>query len=173
MRVISGKYKNQKLKSVSTNKVRPTSALVKKSVFEMLSPLNDKKILDLYSGIGSLGIESLSRGASNVTFVEKDKKVFKVLSDNVCSLCDKKNFQIINSDVNRFFMNNHDTYDIIFADPPYRTISFNDLKLKISKLLNNGGIFCMEKEYEKHEYTDVRIKNYGKTQILIWQKIEK
>ena len=66
-----------------------------------------------------------------------------------------------------------DKYDIIFADPPYETIDFNELKLKIIKLLNYKGIFCMERRYKKDEYKDVRIKNYGETQILIWRNEKK
>ena len=74
MRIIAGKYKNRILKSFSGQSVRPTSGVVKKSLFEIIQPLKGKSILDLFSGTGSLGIESLSRGASSVTFVEKNKK---------------------------------------------------------------------------------------------------
>ena len=173
MRIISGKYKNRILKSIPGNFVRPTSGIVRKSVFEILHPLKNKKILDLFSGTGSLGIEALSRGALSVTFVEKDKKVFKVLLNNIESICKQEHFNVINKDVFFFLKAHSKKYDIIFADPPYSLIQFDKLKLIISDFLNYGGIFCMENRYQKAEYEDAKIKNYGKTQIIIWEKKEK
>ena len=70
--IIAGKYKGQKLFHINNNNVRPTQAKVRKSIFDILGSLNDKKILDLYSGVGSFGIESLSRGASHLTSVESN-----------------------------------------------------------------------------------------------------
>ena len=87
MRVLAGKYKNRKLKSLKGEVVRPTSSAVKKSLFDILKVFDNKKVLDLFSGIGSLGIESLSRGAEKAIFVEKNKIVARVLSDNLKSRC--------------------------------------------------------------------------------------
>ena len=173
MRVIAGKYKNRALKSFSGQFVRPTSGIVKKSLFEIIKPLKEKRVLDLFSGIGSLGIESLSRGALSVTFVEKNKRVFKVLSDNVRTICSEDRTNIVNEDVNIFLKSHKKKYDVILADPPYGLVDFTHLKLMISDLLHYGGIFCMENKYQKVDYEDVRIKNYGKTQVIIWQKKEK
>ena len=171
MKIISGKYKNQNLKSFPGQNVRPTSAIVKKSVFQILEPFNGKKVLDLFAGIGSLGIESLSRGALSATFIEKNKKVFDFLSHNMNKICQDDNYDIINKDVYSYIKDCPQKYDIIFADPPYETADFHELKLKIIKLLNYKGIFCMERRFKNDIYEDVRIKNYGKTQILIWEKI--
>ena len=173
MKVIAGKYKNRILKSFKGQSVRPTSGIVKKSLFEIIKPLNSKRVLDLFSGIGSLGIESLSRGASSATFVEKNKKVFKVLSENVKTICTEDEVFLINKDVNMFLKSNNEKYDIILADPPYGLFEFDELKLMISDLLEYGGIFCMENKSQKIDCKDVRIKNYGKTQVVIWQKKEK
>ena len=173
MRILAGKYKNRKLKSVPGQNVRPTPSSVKKSIFQIIEPFEDKKILDLFAGIGSLGIESLSRGSVKATFVEKDRKVIDYLSHNLRNLCEKNQYTIVNLSVEKYFKKCSERYDIIFADPPYGTISFEELKVKVSKLLNYNGIFCMERRFEKTDYDDVRIKNYGKTQILIWKKIKK
>ncbi len=107
------------------------------------------------------------------TFVEKNKKVAKVLFDNLNEICQNDCYEVISRDVYGYIKGCSKKYDIIFADPPYGTIDFDDLKLKIVKLLNYKGIFCMERRFEKDVYEDVRIKNYGKTQILIWQKTKK
>ena len=174
MRILSGKYRNRKLKSLKDETVRPTSSLVKKSLFDILKVFNDKKVLDLFSGTGSLGIESLSRGAKRVIFVEKNRKVIKVLTDNVKTICPLDDFLIINQDVNFFLDNENELYDVIFADPPYGLFSFEELRDKVCKLLKYGGIFCMEQRYDNRDYIDgVRVKKYGNTQILIWQKQRK
>ena len=108
--------------------MRPTTSYVKKSIFDTLRVFEEKKVLDLFSGIGSLGIESLSRGAKEAVFVEKNRKVSKILLDNLDSICLDDSFQVFQQDVNIFFANNNDLYDIVFADPPYGLYEFNALK---------------------------------------------
>ena len=174
MRIISGKYKNRKLRTLSNNIVRPTSASVRKSIFQILEPFDSRVVLDLFAGAGSLGIESLSRGAIKATFVEKNKRVINILSDNLknlCDNCDNCDYSIINISVENYLKKCSQKYDLIFADPPYDTISFENLRSKVSKLLNYGGVFCMERRFEETCFEDVKIKNYGKTQFLIWEKI--
>tara|TARA_B100000427_G_scaffold301100_1_gene284038 strand:- start:404 stop:925 length:522 start_codon:yes stop_codon:yes gene_type:complete len=173
LKIISGKYRNRNLKSLVYKGVRPTSAAVKKSLFQILEPFENKDVLDLFAGIGSLGIESISRGAASTTFVEKNRKVANVLLSNLNEICHGDNYELINRDVYSYIKICNKKYDIIFADPPYETVDFNDIKLKIIKLLNYKGIFCMERRFKKNTYEDVRIKNYGKTQFLIWQKTTK
>ncbi len=171
MRIISGKYKNRKLRTLPTNIVRPTSASVRKSIFQILEPFDSKLVLDLFAGTGSLGLESLSRGAKKAIFVEKNKKVVNILSYNLDSLCSDQNYSIIHMPVEKYLNQSTEKYDLIFADPPYNTISFENLRSKVSKLLNYKGIFCMERRFEKSSFEDVKVKNYGKTQFLIWEKI--
>ena len=78
VKVISGKYKGHNLKQFSSSSVRPTSGRVKKSIFQILEPIKGKRVLDLYTGIGSLGIESLSRGAEKVIMVENSRKIVQI-----------------------------------------------------------------------------------------------
>ena len=173
VKIIAGKYRNRILKSFKGQSVRPTSGIVKKSLFEIIQPLKGKTVLDLFSGTGSLGIESLSRGASSATFVEKNRKVFKILLENIKTICAEDKIYTLNRDVSIFLKSHNKKYDIILADPPYGLFEFDELKLIISDLLNYGGIFCMENKYQKINNEDVRIKNYGKTQVVIWRKKEK
>ena len=81
--IIAGKYKGRKLYDVKDLHVRPTQAKVRKSVFQILEPFDGMEVLDLYAGVGTLGIEAMSRGASRADFVEKNCRVFKVLKKNV------------------------------------------------------------------------------------------
>ena len=81
--IIAGKYKGRKLHDLKNLHVRPTQAKVRKSVFQILEPFDGLEVLDLYAGVGTLGIEAISRGASRVVFVEKNRRVFKVLQKNL------------------------------------------------------------------------------------------
>tara|TARA_B100000900_G_scaffold80503_1_gene64858 strand:- start:849 stop:1364 length:516 start_codon:yes stop_codon:yes gene_type:complete len=170
VRIISGIYKNRKLFTTLSKGLRPTSSSVRKSIFQILEPFSQLKVLDLYAGSGSLGIEALSRGADHVTFVEKSAKVMNSIIKNINNLKLADQSLLIKENVDNYIKNCDFKYDMIFADPPYGTVDFDILLPKVSNLLNNDGIFCMEKEYENKIFSNVRIKNYGKTQFLIWKK---
>ena len=93
MRIISGTYKGRKIQQPNDNITRPLKDLTKVSIFNILThsnkikvPLQESKVLDLFSGVGSFGIECLSRGVKEVTFVEKYNKVLPVLKKNLLNL---------------------------------------------------------------------------------------
>jgi len=168
--IIAGKYKGRKLSCFKTNIVRPTQAKVRKSIFDILGPLDGMKVLDLYSGIGSLGIESLSRGASHLTAVENNPKIFKILLNNINTVCKDDDVRLHSMDVNHFLSMNNQKFDVIFADPPYNELNFFDIKESISNFLNDKGVFCMEMKKTKTLVfeNDIRIKKYGNTQVAFW-----
>lgn len=115
MHIISGIYKGREIKKPAF--IRPTSSLVRESMFNIIGDeIIGARALDLFSGSGAIGIEAFSRGAQCVTFVEKNKRVVKILRDNIKNLGigDSK---IINMDALRFSIDT--CYDVIFADPPY------------------------------------------------------
>ena len=108
MRIITGLFKGAKLKTLKGDSVRPTSDRVKESVFSILDNLfkvsdfefeaiKNKKVLDLFAGTGNLGLESLSRGASSITFVDKNTLSLKVLKDNIESLISKIEYKRISA----------------------------------------------------------------------------
>ena len=146
--VIAGKYKGRKLFDVKNLHVRPTQAKVRKSIFQILEPFDGLEVLDLYAGVGTLGIEAMSRGASRVVFVEKNRRVFNVL---------RKNIELFESENSKL------------ADPPYSEVSFSNVKDKAEQFLKPGGIFCMEMKKESIDETNVRVKHYGSTQVVFWK----
>ena len=87
----------------------------RKSIMEILHPFEGKKVLDLFAGVGTLGIESISRGAKSVVFVENNFKAIKVLKKNIDILDMRDNFSIINSDVIRYLKFDDEKFDLIFA----------------------------------------------------------
>ena len=94
IKVLSGKYKGRKLNNFKLDIIRPTQAKVKKSIFDSIISLENKRILDLFSGVGTLGIESFSRGAKFVCFVEKNYQAVKLLRENLMMLDIKDRYSI-------------------------------------------------------------------------------
>ena len=169
--VIAGKYKGRKLYYVDDLHVRPTQAKVRKSVFQILEPFDGMVVLDLYSGVGTLGIEAMSRGATRVVFVENNRRVFKVLKQNI-ELFDPDQCDLFLTDVLQFLTRAKNQYfDIIIADPPYTEVSFQSMKEKVANTLNPGGIFCMEMQREPIEEPNIRVKYYGSTQVVFWRAV--
>ena len=169
--IIAGKYKGRKLSYINNNDVRPTQAKVKKSIFDILGPLNNKNILDLYSGVGSFGIEALSRGASHLTCVEINPSVFKILLKNISNICKDDDVKLHRTSTDKFLNMNNKKFDIIFADPPYGDFDFFETKNLISKFLSQNGTFCMEMKKTKliENKDNIRIKYYGNTQVVFWK----
>ena len=112
IKIISGNLKGRKLSNIKSNILRPTKAVVRKSIMDSIRLFNDKKVLDLFSGVGTLGIEAMSRGAKEVVFVEKNYKIIQILKENInrCDLIDSSS--IIKSDVMSYLDYENKTYDI-------------------------------------------------------------
>ena len=167
--IIAGKYKGRKLNDVKNLHVRPTQAKVRKSIFQILEPFHDMEVLDLYAGVGTLGIEALSRGASRVVFVEKNRRVFQVLKKNL-ELFDSDNCDVCLSDALQFTTRlKTPCFDIVFADPPYAHVQYEIVKEKVERILRPGGVFCMEMKKEQINIPEVRVKHYGSTQVVFWR----
>ncbi len=171
VKVISGKYKGHTLKQFTLGSVRPTSGRVKKSIFQILEPIKGKRVLDLYTGIGSLGIESLSRGAEKVIMVEKSRKIVHILNQNLKKICSGDNFEIICCDVSTFLKKKLKGFDIIIADPPYNYQNYNKLKKIIKPHLKKNGVFCMEMKKCPILDNDVDLRSYGNTQVVFWRSL--
>ena len=170
IKIISGKYKGRKLRQVPDKYVRPTQAVIRKSILQILEPFSNLKVLDLYAGVGTLGIEALSRGASSLTMVEKNRLVFRVLKENISMLDADSVVRLECKDVNFFLKNEKKTYDVIFADPPYSMANYEELKQKIENLLNPNGVFCMEMKRKLINMENVRLKTFGNKQVAIWRR---
>ncbi len=169
IKVIGGKYKGRKLLQVPKTNVRPTQAVVRKSMFDILGSLNNFNVLDLYSGVGTLGIESISRGASSLISVERDKFTHKVLSDNLDMICAEDDTLTYNMDVKQFIKFNDRTFDLIIADPPYNIDIYSYLSDSLRSILNKDGILCIEMKKKEIGDDSVRIRAFGSTQLIFWR----
>ena len=169
IKIIGGKYKGRKLTQVPKTNVRPTQAVVRKSMFDILGPLNGFSVLDLYSGVGTLGIESISRGAESLVSVEKDKFAYKALNDNLNMICSSDNILTYNMDVDIFLRLNDRKFDLIIADPPYRDDAYEYINEKSKAILNPDGILCIEMKKKEIKDESIRVRRFGRTQLTFWR----
>lgn len=122
MRVITGRFKGRRLASVPDLSVRPATDRVKKTIFDLLMTrldLEGTTVLDLFAGIGSLGIEALSRGARTAVFVESDRRAAAVIRRNLADLGCADDTDVEETDALGFLRRDSTRYDLVFADPPY------------------------------------------------------
>jgi len=182
MRIISGNFKKKKILAPKDSKTRPLKDLTKESIFNIIQhsnkfrvEINNSNILDLFSGVGSFGIECLSRNASFVTFVENYKEVLIILKKNITSLNGVTNYSIIEKDVfNELKFSFLDIkFDIIFMDPPYKEKNLNELLKKIFKLniLNKNGIIIIHRHEKEDDnfpkiFSVIEEKKYGISKII-------
>ena len=182
MRIISGDLKGKKILLPSDKLTRPLKDLTKESIFNIInhSKLLDVKVekanvLDLFSGVGSFGLECLSRGALFVTFLENYKEALTILKKNISNMNQQNFSQIIERDI---FLENtlkllNSKFDIIFMDPPYKEKKLSDLInaiIKLELLKDNGfNIIHRHKKEEDifpNEFNIIMKKNYGISKII-------
>lgn len=124
MRVNSGKWKGRLLNVPKGT--RPTTDRVKEAVFSIIGPVQNFRILDLYAGSGSLGIEALSRGASSVVFVEKSRQALKLLSANIPEPAED-DCELVLEDVFSYLNRTDVSFNLVFCDPPYNKVDYGML----------------------------------------------
>tara|TARA_B100000767_G_C19690703_1_gene503862 strand:- start:233 stop:796 length:564 start_codon:yes stop_codon:yes gene_type:complete len=182
MRIISGNLKGKKILNPKDHNTRPLKDLTKESIFNILMHSNkfnimlkNSNILDLFSGVGSFGLECLSRGSKYVTFVENYKNVLLVLKKNILNLGYQENSEIMENDIinNLSFKNFRNKFDIIFLDPPYREKKLSLLLTDIidSDILNKNGVIIIHRhKAEKDEFIEkfkiIEDKTYGISRII-------
>lgn len=150
MRIIAGKNKGKKLKEFKGDKIRPTSDRAKESLFNILgSKVLGCDFLDLCAGTGSIGLESFSRGAKTVTFIDISKESLSLVKENALSIGCNETF-VLSSAIN-FISATDKKFDIIFFDPPYEFSNIEEILrvVKDRKLLKDGGVFIYEHQADR------------------------
>jgi 16S rRNA (guanine(966)-N(2))-methyltransferase RsmD len=140
MRIIAGEAHGRRLKAPRGLHTRPTSARARESIFSRLAVRMDLAgvhVLDIFAGSGSLGIESLSRGASFVNFIDSSRDAASAIRDNLAQLGLADRARVIVSDVRRALGelgNSHEAFDLVFVDAPFK----DDMSAEVLTLL--GGL---------------------------------
>ena len=177
MRIISGKAKGKKLYSPAGRTVRPTADRIREAVFNILGrQWEGIRVLDLFSGTGSLGLEAISRGAQQVVFVEKSRSALKVLKRNI-SLCGFDSRAIVMamgmSHGLTLLGQRGESFQVIFADPPYGSgwVEKTIREILTHRVLCQDGLIVMEHApYESPSkglgrLVTLRQRTYGDTTI--------
>ena len=181
MRIIAGAYRGRLLESVHDLSVRPTTDRAKQTIFDILSnriDFENMEVLDLFAGSGSLGLEALSRGARHVTFVDKSRRSLDVLEKNVRSLSCEAHCVWYQADVFWYLKNANRTFDLVFADPPYKLDAIGSIPNAIydSGIVRDGVYAVMEHSKESHVDLDdhkyeILKKPFGQTTVVILKTI--
>ena len=182
MRVISGSLKGKKILEPKDIRTRPLKDLAKESIFNIIKhsskfkiDLEKSNILDLFSGVGSFGIECLSRGTEKVTFVENYSGVLPILKKNLSIIKSHNSYVIIEKDIinGNLFVEFNEKFDLIFLDPPFEDKNLKNILTSIAKekLLNTNGIIIIhrhksEKDMIPGDFKIIEEKKYGLSKII-------
>lgn len=154
---------------------RPTTDIAKEGLFNILQnnlEIDELKVLDLFGGTGCISYELASRGAPDISIVEKDDKMYAFIKKTAAEL-GFENFNVVRSDVFRFMETCGQQYDLIFAGPPYALTTIDELPKKVfeKNLLKPGGWFILEhtprNDYKKFPHYKTE-RNYGTTIFSIF-----
>ena len=182
MRIISGYSRGRKIEQPKDFNTRPLKDLTKESIFNILSHSNklnirleNSNVLDLFSGVGSFGLECLSRGCANVTFVENYNNVLSILKKNILDLNYQDNSLVIENNVfnNLNLKNFKIKFDIIFMDPPYKEKKLFIILNNIieNNILNDNGIIIIHRHKKERDqfpkkFNIIEEKTYGISRII-------
>lgn len=168
MRITGGFLKNQSLNTPKGTKTRPTSEKLRQSVFNICQHhVEDAQFLDLFAGSGAMGIEALSRGAQEATFIEKNPSALKILRENLTDLDLSPLATVRAGDVLTILKTlRGKTYDLIYVDPPYGKGLAEEASALIDSLhlLHIGGFLFIEEgeELSFPEFSHLELKKCRK-----------
>ncbi len=176
MRIIGGELGRRRINPpANMPHTRPTTDVAKEGLFNVIEnnlDISDLKTLDLFGGTGSISYELASRGAKDLTIIEKDSKMYEFIKKTANEL-KLENFKVLKLDVFKFIDQCTDKFDFIFAGPPYALGNIDDLpKLIFEKqLLNTRGWLVLEhtprNDYKKFPFYTTE-RNYGTTIFSIF-----
>ena len=177
MRVITGSARGMTLKTLEGETTRPTTDRVKEAIFSAIQfETEGARVLDLFAGSGQMGIEALSRGASDAVFVDSDKGAIRLLKATVDNTKFADKSRIMQSDAFAFLHMNINKFDIVFLDPPYSAGLLERALDGVSDFVDTAGtVVCehplkAELPEECGGLKKYRSYKYGKTAVTIYRK---
>ena len=182
MRIISGFLKGKKIDFLKSSTTRPLRDFVKENIFNIIKhsnliklKLENANILDLYSGIGSFGIECISRGVKKTTFVENNNKVLIILKKNLDNLKIENQSEVFSAKVIAFFnrLNKEDKFEIIFFDHPFAENFFiEELKIiKNSTIYKKNHLIIIHRDAKSEDNLEkimnvLLTRTYGRSKVI-------
>ncbi len=146
MRIIAGLYRGCRLAAPKWSGLRPTSDKLRETLFNVLAPrIAGTRVLDGFAGTGALGIEALSRGASHVTFVDRDPRAMTLVAENLGRCRITNGYAMMRGDVGRVIESGVSLeFDLILLDPPYDLDDVEPLLTAMERVLAPGGLLVLE-----------------------------
>ncbi|NGP77592.1 16S rRNA (guanine(966)-N(2))-methyltransferase RsmD [Balneolaceae bacterium YR4-1] len=175
MRIITGTLKGRRINIPKNLDVRPTTDRTKEGLFSTIESwkyIRDSRVLDLFAGSGSLGIEAISRGAAEVLFVDQEPRNISHIEKLAQEFEVGDRIRTVTMDVKQFLQGPAVPYDFIFADPPYTYGELNEIVDSIfqNSWLKESGWLILEHnthyDFREHKFSLME-KEYGKTLISI------
>ena len=182
MRIISGELGGRWIKGGGKrSSLRPTSNRVKETLFDILGErVSGAKVLDLFAGTGNLGLEALSRGARESTFIDSSPSSVKIIRENIDHLGISTRSRVLQGDASILLRRLHrwdERFDLIFADPPYPIGITQKILNQIAYSLPPGGIFILQHHKKVLPEADsecgirkIRERQFGETVLTFYKK---
>jgi 16S rRNA (guanine(966)-N(2))-methyltransferase RsmD len=184
MRVIAGQFRGLHLRALRGMRVRPTTDRVRESVFAILRhDVPGARVLDLFAGSGSLGIEALSRGAAHATFVDAYGPCLDTVRRNLEAIrAVPQSARLIRADVTNaleLFETSNERFDIVFVDPPYDSNLANEALrgIGMSRIVTDNGVVVVEHAHKTEpadffsDLARVRVELYGETAVSFYRRV--
>ena len=177
LRVVAGDFGGRPLKTLEGKTTRPTTDKVKGAIFNMIGPFFDGgRVLDLFSGSGSLAIEAISRGMSSAVLVEKDRRTQAVIQENIKMTKSEEQFQLLKMDAARALTQLTGQFDLVLLDPPYakEQIVANITQLEEQGLLSEEVMLVCETDKgvdlpeEVSNFGIWKQKTYGISKVTVY-----
>lgn len=180
LKITAGSAKGRKLKGPKTAGIRPAAARVRESVFQILGDLEGQRVLDLFAGTGSMGLEALSRGAAHVDFVDPNQAAVSLLFHNLKLTGFGERAQILKKKAIPAIVGlagKGELYDLIFLDPPYDKGHIDATLKQLEKhplLAKSGLLLCERSPREVPTFLGglevVDERKYGQTYVTFLQR---
>lgn len=172
MRIIAGSHRGQRIAAPRGRDTRPTSDRVRENAFNLIGPVDEADVLDLFAGSGALGLEALSRGAGSATFVDSDREACRTISANLDKL--RLHGTVLRQDVLRALAAERGTYDLVLCDPPY---DFDHARItpQLGRLISDDGLLVYESSgrAEPPEVPGLEqrtSRKYGSARLTLYQR---
>lgn len=177
VRIIGGEFKGTRLRVPTIKHLRPTSGRNREMLFNWLGPqIVDARVLDLFAGTGALGLEALSRGASSVDFIENNRKVIRLLEENVNRLKLRADqVSITCKDTLRWLKRVESQWDFILLDPPFHMVNlYGEILGQLSTILKSDGLIYIEHNrrnvIDYHDFSVWKSSTVGEVCCVLLQK---
>lgn len=175
IRLIAGYFGGRIIEGSGTTRTHPMGERIRSSLFNILgSEIEGAVVLDAFAGSGSLGLESLSRGAKQATFVERDRVAQKIIERNIALLGVHEQAKLVKAPVASWLSTVDTQYDIIFADPPYNNLQLSTV-FQLQKLLKPNGLMVLSYTGRGEVPTDLGVvvvdnRRYGDAVLSFYRR---